>query len=130
MNQEESNDVFDRIRATETVRRLATFGIEKWHAVERGLGRIFVVQLLIRTFREMTTDDSTHMAAGVSFYAFMSLFPLLLGATAILSFFVDPNDVETSISSFSEQYIFGSAELVTTNLRSSFDFEARLESLR
>ncbi len=115
-NREEPNDIFDRIRNRLTVRRWESFGLRKWRSAERLLGRVFVVKLLIRTVQEMTTDDSTHMAAGVAYYAFLSLFPLLLGATVILSFFVDPQNVESSISTFSDQYIPGSTDLVVANV--------------
>jgi membrane protein len=115
-NKEEPNDIFDRIRKTRIVGRWELLGLRAWQKVERRLGRVFVVNLLIRTFEEMTTDDSTHMAAGVAYYAFLSLFPLLLGATVILSFFVDAENVESSISTFSDQYIPGSTDLVVTNI--------------
>jgi membrane protein len=115
-NQEEPNDIFDRIRKTRIVSMWEVLGLKAWQKVERRLGRVFVINLLIRTFQEMTTDDSTHMAAGVAYYASLSLFPLLLGATVILSFFVDSENVESSISTFSNQYIPGSTELVVTNI--------------
>lgn len=115
-NQEGPSDIFDRIRNKRIVRRWETFGLRNLRKVKRWAGRVFVANLLIRTFQEMTTDDSTHMAAGVAYYAFLSLFPLLLGATVILSFFVDSENVENSISTFSNQYIPGSTDLVVTNI--------------
>ena len=43
--------------------------------------RKFVVKLLVRTARELSADDATHMAAGVAYYGLFSLFPLLLALT-------------------------------------------------
>ena len=48
------------------------------------LGRSTPVRLVYRVMQEMGEDDATHMAASVSYYAVLSLFPLLLGLTAIV----------------------------------------------
>ncbi len=37
------------------------------------------VTLVLRVSREMMRDDVTHLAAGVSYFAIFSLFPILLG---------------------------------------------------
>ena len=42
-------------------------------------------RLIVRTVREMSDDDATHMAAGVAYYAVFSLFPLLIGLIAIFN---------------------------------------------
>ncbi len=39
--------------------------------------------LVLRVSREMTRDDATHLAAGVSYFAIFSIFPILLGFMAI-----------------------------------------------
>jgi membrane protein len=108
--------ILDRVRNTRAVVRLEEFGRRTRRRAEDLLDRVFVVKLLVRTFQEMTTDDSTHMAAGVAYYAFLSLFPLILGATVILSLFVDEDNVESSISTFTDQYIPGFRDLVVANV--------------
>ena len=55
------------------IRRKAT----NWHL----LG--FWGTLVLRVSREMTRDDATHLAAGVSYFAIFSIFPILLGFMAI-----------------------------------------------
>ena len=115
--QEESNDVLDRIRDTRTVRRWEVVARRRWYAVKRRLERRFVVRLLIRTVQEMATNDATHMAAGLAYYTFLSLFPLLLGTVVILSFFVDSNDIEHSISNVLDNYVPGSKDLVVANVQ-------------
>ena len=57
------------------------------------------------------------MAAGVAYYTFLSLFPLLLGTVVILSFFVDSNNIEHSISNVLDNYVPGSKDLVVANVQ-------------
>lgn len=50
-----------------------------------------VVTLAKRTFREFSQDDCSTQAQAIAYSAFFSIFPLLLGATALLGFVVtDP----------------------------------------
>jgi hypothetical protein len=73
---------------------------EKWHkqvnsriegvklAVERSpVARQRPVVLAWRVLREMPKDDATLLAAGIAYYFFFSLFPLLLGLLAITGMF-------------------------------------------
>ena len=80
------------------------------------VGRSFVVRLLTRTVQELSDDDATHLAAGVSFYALFSLFPLLLGLTALLSFFVDSGELRSDLTEFVAGFLPGSEELIDRNL--------------
>ena len=54
----------------------------------------FVVELSIRTVRELSEDDIPHMAAGVAYYALFSIFPLILGLISIMSFLLEPEDIQ------------------------------------
>ena len=78
--------------------------------------RIFLVVLLVRTAQEMSDDDATHMAAGVAYYALFSLFPLLLGLIAILSLFLDPQDIQARLTDFATDNLPGSEELIDDNI--------------
>ena len=90
--------------------------------IERRLTRIFVIDLLFRTVKEMSDDDATHMAAGVAYYALFSLFPLLLGLIAVFSYFIDSspgegNDLATEgVTRFVSEYLPGSETFVSENL--------------
>ena len=90
--------------------------------IERRLTRIFVINLLVRTVKEISDDDVTHMAAGVAYYALFSLFPLLLGLIAIFSYFIDtPTDaaqdaVADNVTHFVAEYLPGSETFVSDNL--------------
>ncbi len=83
--------------------------------IER-LSRYFLARLIVRTIQEMSADDATHMAAGVAFYVLFSLFPLLLGLTALLSFFIESGDVQSQLTNFATRYLPGSEELIVVNL--------------
>ena len=70
----------------------------------------------MRTLQEMSDDDGTHMAASVAYYALFSLFPLLLGLIAILSMFLEPEDLQNRLIDFTADYLPGSKELIETNV--------------
>lgn len=84
------------------------------------VGPIFVVRLVVRTVQELSEDDATHLAAGVSFYALFSLFPLLLGVTALLSLFVDSGDLRSGLSGFLGSFLPGSEGMIDRNLEAAF----------
>ena len=103
---------------TTSVRRLTHAVRRRADAVGERLLRIFVVRLFVRTVQEMSDDDGTHMAAGVAYYALFSLFPLLLGLIAILSWLLGSEDVETRFTDFVTDFFPGSEELIDSNIDS------------
>ena len=80
------------------------------------LRRKFLVALMLRTMHEMSDDDASHMAAGVAYYALFSLFPLLLGLIAVLSLFLEPQDIQSRLTDFSSDYLPASDQLIDSNL--------------
>ena len=58
------------------------------------LARNRVVVLACRVSREMIGDDATHLAAGISYFAIFSLFPILLGCPAIAGVVLDSEEVK------------------------------------
>ena len=99
---------------------------QRINAARERLNRVFLFVLVGRTFREMSADDATHMAAGVAYYALFSLFPLLLGMIAILSFFQEPQEIQTRITDFAGDYLPGSEELVDSNVDAVLRFRGAL----
>ena len=97
-------------------RRIAGTARKKTHAVVARLRRIFVIELLLRTAKESAEDDVTHMAAGVAYYALFSLFPLLLGLIAILSYFLESDDIQARLTTLTAGYLPGSEQLVSDNI--------------
>lgn len=71
-----------------------------------------LTQLVKGTVREFGEDDCTHLAAGVAYYTLFSLFPLLLGLTAVLSLILDPEQVRSQLVALATNYLPGSGELV------------------
>ncbi len=63
----------------------------------------------------MMRDDVTHLAAGVSYFAIFSLFPILLGFMVVGGIVLDS---EVARQGFL-QYIFGNAELAYRCRRSA-----------
>ena len=90
--------------------------------LERRVSQILVINLIIRTVKEMADDDATHMAAGVAYYALFSLFPLLLGLIAIFSYFIDDSpeaggaQASDDVTRFVSEYLPGSEAFVEDNL--------------
>ena len=76
----------------------------------------FVIQLLVRTAKEMAADDATHMAAGVAYYALFSLFPILLFLLAVLSLVLEPQEIRSRLIDFSSDYFPGSEQFINSNL--------------
>ena len=85
------------------------------HFQER-LGQIFILALIGRTIRELNHDDATHMAAGVAYYAVLSLFPLTVGLITLLSFVIDSNQLQDQLLAFFAEYQPGSAGALDANL--------------
>ena len=78
--------------------------------------RNFVVELSIRTVRELSEDDITHMAAGVAYYALFSIFPLLLGLISIMSFLLEPEEIQRLIGDLMSNFLPGSEQFVKDNV--------------
>ena len=99
-------------------------------AVLSWLGGFFIVRLIIRTMREMSEDDATHMAAGVSYYALFSIFPLLLGIISLTSFalsaFVEADKIRPGLTEFATSYLPGSEQLVMLNLDAAIELRGVL----
>ncbi len=78
--------------------------------------RVPPLQLAYRTARELSNDDATHMAAGVAYYAVLSVFPLLLGLVALFSLFLDSQTVRDRLFEFVRTYLPASVDLLERNI--------------
>ena len=59
-----------------------------------------LIDLMLRTFRNFSRDDGSHMAAGVAYYAIFSLFPLALAAVAIGGFVIGTSNLQEELLHF------------------------------
>ena len=109
-----------------TFRRIAVVTGRRTGPPRRRLRRVFIVALLIRTLQEMSADDATHMAASVAYYVLFSLFPLLLGIIALLSYFQEPQDIQTQLTDVAGDYLPASRELIETNVDSVLRFRSAI----
>ena len=89
----------------------------------RRLWRLFlaipIAGLIYRTIREMGADDATHMAAGVAYYAVLSLFPLAVGLISLLGMVLDADNLEGEIVGFFQKFLPGSRELLEANINAA-----------
>ena len=88
-------------------------------AVWAPLRGLFYVRLAVRTVREMSDDDATHMAAGVAYYAIFSLFPLIIGLIAVFNLLPASEDRQAQFTEFIAGYLPGSEGLLDSNVRVS-----------
>ena len=79
---------------------------------ETRLVRSTPVRLLVRVIREMGEDDATHMAASVSYYAVLSLFPLILALTVIVGWVVGTQSRQDDLVEFIVGFLPGSEQFV------------------
>ena len=101
---------------TSTFQRISNAADRQFGGIVRRIGEIFVIRLAIRTAKEISDDDVSHMAAGVAYYALFSLFPLLLGLIAILSFFLESEQIQTQVIELTGGFLPGSELLVQDNI--------------
>ena len=80
--------------------------------IDQRLHRFQLYQIVVRTVQEMGADDASHMAAGVAYYAILSLFPLLIGLIAIFGLIV-PAD---TVIDFFDKNLPGLADAITDNI--------------
>jgi membrane protein len=84
--------------------------------VRRSIASVPVIRLVWATFHGLGAHDATHMAAGVAYYAVLSIFPLMLGLTAIFSLFLQYETVHNGLVSFFYTYLPASTDILNTNL--------------
>ena len=90
--------------------------VRRW---ERRLMANPVFSLAYRTVKEMSADDATHMAAGLSYYAVLSLFPLTVGLISLLGLLVEPDSLHNEVVRFLEDYLPVSEELLLSNIQAA-----------
>ncbi len=87
-----------------------------WKRFEDRILAIPLFNLTIRSAREMAADDGPHLAAGVAYYALLSLFPLLLGLIAIFGLFLPSERVQEELFDFFQEYLPGSVDVLERNI--------------
>ena len=93
---------------------------------ETRLGSSTPVRLITRVFHEMGEDDATHMAASVSYYAVLSLFPLVLALTAIIGWVAGSETRQDQLIDFVVDNLPGSEQFVRDSVAETQKFREAL----
>jgi len=88
----------------------------RWRRVKDRLSNIPLVQLIYRTVERLGDIDATHRAAGVAYYAFLSIFPLVLGLIAIFGYFLPSVDLQANLLKFVGDNIPGAVNIIEENI--------------
>jgi membrane protein len=87
------------------------------------------VQLIYRTVEKLGDIDATHRAAGVAYYAFLSLFPLLLGLIAVFGFFLPSVNLQDALLKFVGDNIPGATNILKQNITSIIELRGAMSVL-
>jgi membrane protein len=94
--------------------------IERWkvslQSTKSYLLKIPVVQLIARTAEESNNHDAGQRAAGVAYYAIISVFPLLLGLIAVFGFFLPSVNLQSQLLTFVGNNIPGATNVLKDNI--------------
>lgn len=92
--------------------------IRRFRQVKERLLAIPAVRLLALVAYGLGAHDASHMAAGVAYYGFISIFPLLLGIIALLGIFLKSEAFQESLINFFATYLPGSTDILQQNIES------------
>ena len=106
----------ERVLDNPALRRLDAYVRLRLYILWRMVRGRPAVALAVRTVREMSDDDATHMAAGVAYYAIFSLFPLFIGIIAIFNLMPASQVGQSTFSEVLSNYLPGSESLFVRNV--------------
>ena len=86
------------------------------HSIKERALQIFIIRLVVRTIQELGKDNASHLAAGVAYYAFLSLFPLLLGLIALFGLFLPAETIQKELFDFFEHNLPGAIDMLEQNI--------------
>ena len=75
-----------------------------------------IVQLVFRTVEGAGNHDIAQRAAGVAYYAILSIFPMLLGLIAILGFFLPSVNLQDDLLKFVDKNLPGATDFLIQNI--------------
>jgi membrane protein len=77
----------------------------------------FLVLMMKQAIQEFLADNCTHLAAAISYYLLLSMFPLALAAISILSYFSRSPDVQAKVTQAITEVLPVSGDFVSTTIR-------------
>ncbi len=90
--------------------------------LQRAKGRLLkipAVQLISCTAEGSGNHDAAHIAAGVAYYALLSIFPLLLGLIAVFGFFLPSVNLQDELLKFVGKNLPGATDILRQNIVST-----------
>lgn len=100
---------------------------EVWHGfADSGFVKSKPITLMVNTARELGEDDATQMAAGVAYYVFFSLFPLLLGLMALMGIFLQSQELQRDVLKLVGENFPGSSDFIESNISNVVRFRGAL----
>lgn len=76
------------------------------------------IRVIVGSIEALGRDDASHLAAGVAYFAILSLFPLLLGFISIAGLFLPSETVQQTIFDFMEANLPIASEIIVENIES------------
>ena len=101
--------IFDRLRESGPVSRFRA----RVHATRDRILEKPAAALVVATGQAMGRHDATLIAAGVAFYALLSLFPLVLGFLSLFSFALRSESAQEHLLNFFVEYLPGAEPLLS-----------------
>jgi membrane protein len=88
----------------------------RFNRVKDRLLQIRALQLIYLTAEELGAIYAAHRAAGVAYYALLSVFPLILGLIAILGFFLGSGNLQDQLLNFVSSSLPGATDILKQNI--------------
>jgi membrane protein len=88
--------------------------------------KIPAVQLISRTAEGAGDHDVAYMAAGVAYYAILSIFPLLLGLIAVFGFFLPSVNLQDELLNYVGDNIPGATNILKQNIASIIELRGTM----
>ena len=107
-----TNAMANMIRTSPMLRRHIATAHEHVDPIVDRFQDKFLIKLAVRTVKELIEDDATHMAAAISYYTMLSMFPLIVGLISVLSFFWHDQAVQGLIITWASGFLPESEEFI------------------
>jgi membrane protein len=82
--------------------------------------------ILVETLKKAKRDGANDLAATIAFWAFFSIFPLLIGILTLSSHFLESSSLQVRINEAVAEMLPGSAELVKDNLQAVVEYRGTM----
>ena len=90
------------------------------------LGSSILIRFIVRVIQKMARDEAFHMAASMSYFAILSLFPIAVGFSTIIGVVADSPGRQEDMVNFVIDFLPGSEEFVRDSLEEIERFSSSL----